>query len=64
LRIIDRLLRCLLRRRLCCRLRRYLGDACVRLSRLADPNCPDPSAVEADLVAWGVRPWRELPDPH
>jgi hypothetical protein len=47
-----------------CRLRRYLGDACVRLRRLADPGCPDRFAVEADLVQWGVRPWRELPDPH
>jgi len=47
-----------------CQLRRYLADACVRLERLADPGCPDPAAVEADLVAWGVRPWRALADPH
>jgi Phosphotransferase enzyme family len=47
-----------------CQLRRYLGDACVRLRRLAEPDCPDRSAVEADLVEWGVRPWRALADPH
>jgi Ser/Thr protein kinase RdoA (MazF antagonist) len=47
-----------------CQLRRYLADACVRLERLADPACPDPAAAEADLVAWGVRPWRALADPH
>lgn len=47
-----------------CRLRRYLGDACVRLGRLAEPDCPDRSGVEADLVEWAVRPWRALADPH
>jgi Ser/Thr protein kinase RdoA (MazF antagonist) len=47
-----------------CQLRRYLGDAWVRYGRLLDPACPDRAAVEADLVEWGVRPWRSLPDPH
>jgi hypothetical protein len=47
-----------------CRLRRYLADACVRLRRLAEVDCPDRSGVEADLVEWGVRPWRVLADPH
>ena len=47
-----------------CRLRRYLADAWVRYGRLLDSDCADRSAVEAELVEWGVRPWRAMDDPH
>jgi spectinomycin phosphotransferase len=47
-----------------CQLRRYLADATVRLARLLDPSCADPDAVRADLVEWGVRPWRALRAAH
>jgi Ser/Thr protein kinase RdoA (MazF antagonist) len=51
-----------LRRLEFCLLRRYLGDAAVRVDRIADPSATDSTraAAFADFEMWGVRMWRRL----
>jgi Ser/Thr protein kinase RdoA (MazF antagonist) len=51
-----------LRRLEFCMLRRYLGDAAVRVERIADPSASDiaRTAAFADFQRWGVRMWRRL----
>jgi Ser/Thr protein kinase RdoA (MazF antagonist) len=51
-----------LRRLEFCMLRRYLGDASVRVERISDPSATDiaRAAAFADFEMWGVRMWRHL----